>query len=178
MSRVSPDRVILGLLAAQSCHGYQLLEHFQDPSRLGRIWKLSTSRLYTLLKHLEQKELIDGREESTENAPTRTIYWLTASGENQLYMWLENPMPSASTRNIRTEFLSRLYIAQVLNKPVQPIIDAQRTAIQYQIARLCERTTTAELHIGTLANKLQLREMHFIMGWLAECEQLLVGVHN
>lgn len=175
MSRVSPDYVILGLLEAETSHGYQLLEHFRCPERLERIWKLSTSRIYTLLKRLEQQELIDGREEDAVDAPMRTVYWLTDSGREALYNWLDDPKPSASTRNIRTEFLSRLYIARVLNRPTEPIIDAQRDACLNQIARLENHHLLDSCSIGELALTLQIEEMRVIVHWLQTCEGAFVS---
>lgn len=178
MSRVSPEYVILGLLESQSCHGYQLLPHFRSPDRLGRIWKLGTSRIYTLLKQLERQELIDGREEDAEDAPMRTVYWLTDSGRERLFQWLEQEQPDASTRNIRTEFLSRLYIARVLDRPTQPIIDAQREACTQRIAQLEAHLQHQEDSLGDLALSLQIAEMRLILDWLATCEAVVSRVQN
>lgn len=170
MSRVSPDHVILGLLEAQSCHGYQLLTHFRAPEQLGRIWKLNTSRLYAILKRLEHQELIDGREEDGVDAPMRTVYWLTEAGREQLFQWLNQPYPSASTRNIRTEFLSRLYIARVLKRPHQPIVEAQRAACLQQLEGLQAQYEAHPHSIGGLALALKVAEMQVIVDWLAQCE--------
>lgn len=177
MARVTPEYVILGLLESQSCHGYQLLEHFRQPERLGRIWKLSNSRIYSLLKTLERKEWIDGREEDSVDAPMRTVYWLTNVGRAHLYDWLNVVQPSASTRNIRTEFLSRLYIARILNQPIQPIIDAQRHACEAQLDQLNALASEDDADsIGELALALQIDEMRVITTWLDRCQQTFVEV--
>ena len=59
--KLSPDHVILGLLAAQAQYSYQLLECFSDPERLGRIWRVNVSQLYNTLKCLERDGLIQRR---------------------------------------------------------------------------------------------------------------------
>ncbi len=173
MSKLSPDPVLLGLLEAQSCHGYQLLEHFRSPNQLAHIWNLSTSQLYAILKRLERAELLDGREEDSFDAPMRTVYWLTPRGSRHFYAWLDEPHPSASTRHIRTEFLSRLYLAQMLHKATVPIIEAQRQAVEEQRATLSQQRDAVSHGPGYLALDLRLREMDVITEWLAQCEQHL-----
>lgn len=175
MSRVSPTFVILGLLETESSHGYQLLEHFRDPEQLGLIWKLSTSRVYAILKQLENDELIDGREEEAVDAPMRTVYWLTDKGRKLLHQWLNDPTPSASTRNIRTEFLSRLYIAHLLNTPHRPIIDAQRETCQSKLSSLQQEFEKQVSSMSSMALALQVKEMQSIIDWLDTCENIFQG---
>ncbi len=62
-------------------HGYQLLETFQNPSALGRVWKLSTSQLYAVLKRLHERGFIRGEEALSADAPPRTVYHITLSGQ-------------------------------------------------------------------------------------------------
>jgi DNA-binding PadR family transcriptional regulator len=50
-----PDELILGLLAAEPMHGYQILARFEAPSELGRVWTMSRSQVYAVLKRLEQE---------------------------------------------------------------------------------------------------------------------------
>jgi DNA-binding PadR family transcriptional regulator len=170
MTTLSPDSVLLGLLEARSCHGYQLLEHFRAPDRLGRIWNLSTSQLYAILKRLEREELIDGREEDSVDAPMRTVYWLTERGRGALNRWLDETEPSASTRHIRTEFLSRLYIARLLDRPLTPIVDAQRAACVAHLEALTEARAECPPGATWLSLELRVRELDLIIDWLGLCE--------
>ena len=171
MAKLSPDFVLLGLLECQSCHGYQLLEHFRDPARLGNVWNLSTSQLYNILKRLENKELVDGREEDSVDAPMRTVYWLTDTGRQALHAWLDESNPSASTRHIRTEFLSRLYIARRLNYPTTHIVTAQREAVTTYRDQLIQERDGLANSAGYLALDLRVGEMDLIMDWLTRCEK-------
>ncbi len=171
MPKLSPEPVFLGLLEAQTSYGYHLLDQFRSTEQLGQIWNLGTSQLYAILKRLERDELIDGREESRPDAPMRTVYWLTDRGREQLYLWLNAPNPSASTRHIRTEFLSRLYVADLLGQPIGPIVDAQQAACQ----RYCQ--TLEQAHgqrigrIAGLALDLRRREQVLILDWLETCRR-------
>lgn len=175
MSRVSPENVFLGLLEAKSCHGYQLLEHFRRPDALGHVWSLSTSQLYTLLKRLEHAELIDGREEESTDAPMRTVYWLTDSGRRQFNAWMNTSTPSASTRAIRTEFLSRLYLARLLKYPVAPVIAAQTAACIAHRDDLLRQCAKLEIGAGYFALDLRVREMMTIVEWLTSVSRDLTS---
>src|SRR5687767_1598895 len=115
MSALTPDETILGLLAVQARHGYDLLECFQSPDHLGEVWTLSTSQLYAVLKRLERDGAITGEKQEVENAPPRMCYQLTSAGEARVSAWLNEAAPSASIRRVRVEFLSRLYVARLLN---------------------------------------------------------------
>lgn len=171
MSRLSPDEVILGLLAHQPAHGYQLLDYFN--THFQYIWRLSTSQLYACLKRLEGLQEIWGQEHPAYDAPTRTEYVLTPLGKNRLQRWLDDPYPSPSTRQIRTQFLSRLHIAQLLEKDRAPIIQAQRMACHQHASHLTALLASVTLATDQLALNLQLTEQHAILEWLLQFEASL-----
>jgi DNA-binding PadR family transcriptional regulator len=166
MAKLFPDRVILGLLHAEPCHGYRLLDHFRDVNRLAPIWNLNTGQLYAILKRLERDELLDGREEAVEDAPGRTVYWLTDAGRDTFFEWLNLTTPSASTRHIRTEFLSRLYLSRLLDLPVKHIIDAQKAACHAHKDELITRRDSLKTGVGALSYQLRIDEMTVILEWL------------
>lgn len=172
MSKLSPDYVFLGLLAYQSTHGYQLLEHFRSPHRLESVWDLSTSQLYNTLKRLESKHYIEGYDEVPADAPVRTVYHLTDTGKEEFELWLNDPQPSASTRAIRTEFLSRLYICRLLKRPTETIIEAQKHSCKIHCKELLERRDSLTMGAGYLSLDLKVREMNVITGWLEIAESM------
>ncbi len=171
MAKLTPEPVFLGLLEAQTSYGYHLLDQFRSTEQLGRIWNLSSSQLYAILKRLEREELIEGREESRPDAPMRTVYWLTDSGREHLYQWLNDADPSPSTRYIRTEFLSRLYIAELLGQPSGAIIDAQRAACERHRDSLVSQQVHPVGRIAGLALDLRRRELDLILDWLDTCRR-------
>lgn len=173
MEHLTPDHVLLGLLAARSTHGYQLLDVFRQPHQLGRVWNLSTSQLYAVLKRLEQKGWIIGRAVTTSDAPTRTQYTLTALGQQQLDSWLFEPMPSPSIRRVRVEFLSRLYVAHQLNISVKPIITAQRKTCAAQHRALIEEQAGSLAGVGALAVGLVIAQLEALLQWIDRCEMAL-----
>ncbi|NWG17783.1 MAG: PadR family transcriptional regulator [Chloroflexi bacterium] len=170
MNQLTPDETLLGLLAAQASHGYQLLACFHDSDELGRVWKLSTSQLYAVLKRLAGQGLITGSEVEAARAPARVEYELTSAGREQLQTWLYEPSPSASIRRVRVEFLSRLYVARLLNLPTIPIVQAQKTACQQEYeTRLAERDRSAP-GVGFLALELHLAQLAAVLHWIDRCE--------
>ncbi|MFU8827173.1 MAG: PadR family transcriptional regulator, partial [Brevefilum sp.] len=132
MATLVPDEVILGLLKAQPAHGYELLDYFRSFSTLGRIWTMSTSQLYAVLKRLERDGAVVGCEEEVSNAPPRIKYEITPQGEEQLNAWLFDDHPSPSIHRIRVLFLSRIFIANLLNINYEGIVDAQITSCEAQ----------------------------------------------
>ena len=173
MLKLTPDDTLLGLLAAHSQHGYQLLEVFRDPDRLGRVWYVSTSQLYAVLKRLEQQGLIAGTQIACADAPPRTEYTLTDAGRARLDAWLDEPSPSPSLRRIRVEFLSRLYIAGLLGRPAGPIIARQRAACQRRLDGLRARREQPPQRVGDLALEMVRAQLEAIVEWLDLCEAVL-----
>ena len=126
MKRPVPDEVILGLLRYKPAHGYDLLDSFRSPNQLGRMWTLSTSQLYAVLKRLEEAGEITGEQVNSEDAPTKVVFSVTGKGLSKLNDWLYDPEPSASIHRIRVLFLSRLYIADLLEVESDKIIENQK----------------------------------------------------
>ncbi|PJF31668.1 MAG: hypothetical protein CUN52_02400 [Phototrophicales bacterium] len=170
MSALTPDMVILGLLHHKPQHGYDLLACFHDPEQLGRVWKLSTSQIYNVLKRLEQHTYIIGRAIESDTSPARIEYHITALGESQLMAWLNHPYPSASVRKIRVEFISRLHIARLLGHPITPIIEAQRRACEDELSRLQTEREHALFGTYSLVTDLVIGQLGAIMAWLPLCE--------
>ncbi len=171
MSRLSPEEVLLGLIAPKGGYGYQLMVHFTAPAPLASIWAFSTSQLYSLLKRLESREEIEGREFFPLDAPPRTEYWVTDLGAARLRDWLHHPAPSASTRHIRTAFISRLYIARRLGENTSAIIAAQRASVEEEIERTYYQRQACQCDVTSLALDLRLAELQVILPWLDKAAQ-------
>jgi DNA-binding PadR family transcriptional regulator len=175
MTMPTPDETLLGLLAAEAQHGYQLLDAFRDPAQLGRVWNLSTSQLYAVLKRLQSGGLINGEQVNSADAPTRTEYRLTESGKACLAAWLDEPNPSASIRRIRVEFLSRLYIARLLNQPTIPIVLRQKSVCERERTQLLLQRTEAAPGMEFLTLDLQLAQLDAVLQWIERCELVPKG---
>lgn len=166
MTTTSPDPVILGLLAADVRYGYQLLQYFREPAALGRIWTLSTSQLYAVLKRLSRDGMITGESVASTDAPARTEYRLTDAGYVALADWLEERNPSASVRAVRVDFLSKLYISRLLNLPTIDLIRNQKRACQTRRDTLSDEIKTAAPGIEYLTLQLVIAQLDTVLAWI------------
>lgn len=153
-------------------HGYQLLETFQNPGALGRVWKLSTSQLYAVLKRLHDHDFIKGEEAYSPDAPPRTIYCITPAGQAYLDTWLNEPYPSASVRRVRVECLSRIYIARLLDRPTTTILRNQKATCQQKYQQLIAQRQPDDISTGGLALELEIAQMEAILGWITQIEMM------
>mgnify|MGYP001055858683 CR=1 FL=1 len=170
MNRLVPDEVILGLLKAQPTHGYELLEYFRSSSALGRIWTMSTSQLYAVLKRLANDGDIVGRVLNVPNAPARVKYTVTERGVQRLDAWLYDLKPSASIHRIRILFLSRVYIANLLNAPLEAIITAQLSSCQAQQDILIVHRVGSQSEIEQLTLDFVINQLDAAINWLKQSE--------
>jgi DNA-binding PadR family transcriptional regulator len=170
MSDLTPDDTLLGLLAAHARHGYQLIDCFRDSAQLGNVWSLSTSQIYAVLKRLDGQGLIVGRAVTSPDAPTRTEYELTAAGLERLDQWLSEAQPSASIRRVRVEFLSRLYIARLLNLPTLELVRRQKESCRQRLAASIEQRDCSAPGVGRLALELEIAQLEAILDWIDRCE--------
>ena len=133
MKQPVPDEVILGLLRAQPMHGYLLLEKFHSKGDLGRVWTMSTSQAYAVLRRLEERGLIKGEAISVPDAPSKIVYSITTCGNQILEDWLFEDNPPSSIHLLRVIFISRLYIASILGKDKDLIIAKQIEVVKRQL---------------------------------------------
>lgn len=171
MARLSPDEVILGLLKATPAHGYDLLERFRDPAHLGRIWNMSTSQIYAVLKRLEQENAITGKPIPQPDAPPKIEYHLTPQGEAQLAAWLADPQPPISIHRIRVVFLSRLYIATLLNLPTEGIIARQLAVCAAQLEKVQKGIEATPSPVEKLTLEFVAGQLEAAIAWLNRCRE-------
>lgn len=172
MSIPVPDETILGILAAEPQHGYQLLARFQSKADLGRVWTLSTSQLYAVLKRLEGQGAIRGKTRHSADAPPRREYGITSAGRRQLEAWLAETQLSASIRQVRVQFISRLYVARMVGRPIRPLVENQRTVCVAQRRKLLiARKSSQEME--PLVLDFVLGQLDSVIDWLDHCEERL-----
>lgn len=159
MKRLVPDEIILGILKYQPAHGYELIERFRSQAQLGRVWTMSSSQIYAVLKRLAIQGAVVGQEIETSDAPPRIEYHVSALGDELLIAWLYEQRPSSSIHRIRVEFLSRLYVASLLNQPCEAIFDHQIQVCEAQI----KKTTSDKVNS---ASDLENITLHFVVGQL------------
>jgi DNA-binding PadR family transcriptional regulator len=128
-SEMPAEHAILGLLALHQGgapgYGYDLARSFGEGQPLAEILRLEPGMLYHHLKKLERAGWVEAEVATQTSRPARRTYQLTPAGEAELRRWLREPV--ARTREIRLEFLVKLYFARRLD-PDQAawLVDEQR----------------------------------------------------
>jgi DNA-binding PadR family transcriptional regulator len=78
---------ILGLLAEEPLHGYQMKSRFE--TLLGRAWEVNIGQVYSTLQRLERDGLIEAIGERGDRG--KLAYQITEPGRRQLEAWLTEP---------------------------------------------------------------------------------------
>ncbi len=97
---------LLGLLARQAQHGYELKRSFEQFT--GGFWELNHGQIYQSLERLASDGLVSYTVETIDNAPERKVYEVTAKGRAALERWLERN--DARVRPLRDELFVRLAV--------------------------------------------------------------------
>src|SRR5881275_2411814 len=93
LSRYSQDVLkfaLLGLLAKESRHGYDLKRAFER--LLGGTWPINIGQIYTTLTRLERDRLVTAETVTQTSVPDRKVYSLTPAGHDALAEWLAQPV--------------------------------------------------------------------------------------
>ncbi len=78
---------ILGLLAEEPLHGYQIKSRFE--ALLGHTWDVNIGQVYSTLQRLERDGFIEAVGERGDRG--KLAYQATAPGRRQLAQWLNEP---------------------------------------------------------------------------------------
>ena len=100
--------VILGMVRAQPRSGYEIKAMVDRTTRF--FWAASYGQIYPELKRLSEAGLIAGSDSPT-GGRRRTVYEITADGEEELKAWLRQP---PQTFEMREEGLLKLFFAGAL----------------------------------------------------------------
>jgi DNA-binding PadR family transcriptional regulator len=170
---LSPEYALLGFLAQQPDHGYEL--HQRLSTELGQVWHVSQSQVYSILKRLENRGDIAGDLQEQVKLPSRVLFHLTTAGRTRFEDWLKTPTGS-SIRAIRVEFLTRLYFTSQLHpEEADALIDSQVKETGKGLVRL-QQTLDAlppEQAFNRLGLELRVQQLASILDWLERCRGII-----
>ncbi len=110
-TRPATEYVLLGAMMGGPRHGYEILRFLN--TSLDSTWYVSTSQLYSLLKRLDDRGLLESMIEAQETRPSKRVFSLTPKGEKAFLTWLHRP--TQHVRDIRMEFLAKLFFFRRLS---------------------------------------------------------------
>lgn len=159
MSRTSDQPLLLGewaclgLLATGPAHGFALAARLRPEGDVGRVWSLSRPLTYRALDQLVARGLaVPSAHEPGIAGGTRTILSITAAGRTAVEHWLESPV--VHLRDVRSELLLKLVLAQLNGVDVSAMLAAQRSI--------------AEAQSGSFARDLAEQPDDVVRRWRAE----------
>ena len=129
---------LLGFLNYNPGSGYDL-KMLMDVST-SNFWHAKQSQIYTVLKKLENDEMVLSHIEPQENRPNRRVYEITESGQASLREWLEQPLMTIEPR--KEVLLLKLFFSAQLNP--QTILTELRVQLNLHQAELNKYQTTTK----------------------------------
>jgi PadR family transcriptional regulator AphA len=160
---------LLGYLIENPKHAYQLNREFNQG--LGQVWRLGQSLLYTQLKHLASNGLLEVEIITQPSRPARKVYHLTAKGKETFIKWLHQPVEHL--RNIRLEFLVRLYFFRRLGTPgLEDMVNQQKAVLQTQINALARSAQETEDIYWRMVYEFRRGQTASVIAWLDFCTNI------
>lgn len=145
---MSVPHALLGLLEREPRHGYDLKRLFDG--YFAPDHPLAYAQVYSTLGRLEQRSLV--RLESIERAegPDRRRYAITPEGQAELERWLGEPL--APEPHLQAALFTKVVLAILSGRPVQPLVDAERHAHLERMRELTALRRSAPLQVALLAD--------------------------
>jgi PadR family transcriptional regulator, regulatory protein AphA len=169
---LSNEYILLGLLARHPMHGYDLHKEIHSLEAVHLIWEVKQSNLYALLEKLESEGLLSSQVVPGASHPSRRQYQLTEPGQLALAQWTSTPV--AHARDMRQDFLARLYFACSFGPDhAAQLIYKQMTACQEWQSSL-EAQLQAQSGRGgyeKIIITFRLQQVLATKSWLEECEK-------
>jgi PadR family transcriptional regulator, regulatory protein AphA len=174
---MAAEHAILGLLALSESgtgHGYVLARQFSPEAPLGDVVRLEPGMVYHHLKKLERLGWVSAVAEAEPGRPARRLYALSAAGRDELGRWLAEPV--ARTREIRLDFLVKLYLALLLDPALAVrLVDEQRDLCARLVESLSNRARSGQgdeirdsltARFGDMVLDMRLAQTRAALAWL------------
>jgi DNA-binding PadR family transcriptional regulator len=141
MGRASEDELLpgewacLGVLYTGPAHGFAIAARLKPEGDVGRVWSLSRALTYRSLEQLQIRGYVHAvGEEPGIAGGNRTILAATRTGRAQLRKWLSTPV--AHPRDLRSDLLLKLVIADLCDIDVTAMLTKQRRQVDEMSAAL------------------------------------------
>jgi PadR family transcriptional regulator AphA len=181
------EHALLGLLAMRESgagHGYELARSFGPDAPLGNVIRLEPGMVYHHLKKLERLGWVEVAPQGVPERPARRPFALSPAGRQELLRWLAEPV--AHTREIRLEFLVKLYLALQLEPALaMRLIDEQRAICSHLIESLAKQRgegtrsrgdDSGGVRFGEMVLDMRLAQTEAALAWLDRVRQEAAAV--
>ena len=174
---MAAEHAILGLLALSESgmgHGYDLARQFSPEAPLGNVVRLEPGMVYHHLKKLERLGWVSAVPEAEPGRPPRRLFALSSPGHAELGRWLSEPV--GRTREIRLDFLVKLYLALLLDPALAVrLVEEQRDLCARLVESLTKRQQGVQVEehqdpvtarFGDLVLDMRLAQTRAALAWL------------
>jgi len=128
----------LGILYPAPTHGFAIAARLKPTGDIGRVWSLSRPLTYRSLDQLTAQDYVHAiGEEPGIAGGNRTIVAATRLGRAQLRKWLATPV--THLRDLRSELLLKLVLAEECGIDIAPMLERQRAHIEELATALAEQ---------------------------------------
>lgn len=125
----------LGVLCQGPTHGFAVAGRLKPDGDLGRVWTMSRPLTYRALDQLVAKDCAHTvGEEPGIAGGNRTILGPTRRGRRRFREWVVTPVEHL--RDLRSELLLKLVLAEAIGIPTAPLVAAQRAVVGERAAAL------------------------------------------
>jgi DNA-binding PadR family transcriptional regulator len=145
---MSTSHALLGLLEPSPRHGYELkrlFDRYFAPDR-----PLAFGQVYATLSRLERDGNVAVAGTGHADGPERRIYAITGRGSEVLANWLSDPIEPEP--HLQATLFTKVTLAVLTGRPVEPLLDAQRHAHLARMRELTSLRRSASLPIALLAD--------------------------
>ncbi len=145
---MSVPHALLGLLEQRPRHGYDLKRLFDrlfTPER-----PLAFAQVYSTLGRLEQRGRVRLEGIERVEGPDRRRYAITDDGARELERWLREPLDPEP--HMQAALFTKVVLAVMSGRPVEPIVDAERDAHLARMRELTALRRAAPLPVALLAD--------------------------
>lgn len=166
------EHALLGFLQDGPMHAYEMHQQLHQTEALGLVWRIKQSQLYSLLARLEDVGYLTSVTTLQETRPARKMLHLTEVGREAFEQWRTTPVEHG--RELRQEFLAKLYFAQLAgDATVRQLVTAQRAVCEKMLASLQARADAAQHPYARLVYQFRHSQLQATAVWLAQCEAAL-----
>lgn len=152
MARTATDDLLLGewaclgALYSRPAHGFAVAARLKPTGDIGRIWSLSRPLTYRALDQLVQRGLLaDQGQQPGLAGGNRTILKVSRLGRLTFRHWLNAPV--VHLRDLRSELLLKLVLAEDCMVDISEMIDRQRNHLVDMEAALSTQLTTESVGV-------------------------------
>jgi DNA-binding PadR family transcriptional regulator len=131
---------LLGFLAQQPRHGYELRAAFEALVGGEENWDVKPSQVYSTLARLEESGLVAEESVEKQGGPEKRVYSITPAGRDALRSWFASPTVSD---HLHDEVFVKLMLSLSSGGLTRQVIHVQRTALYRELHRITEQRQEA-----------------------------------